>query len=96
MHDQQQPLIPEVSPQMAAEMLGVSRKTIYRMIHQGVLVARRLTATGRRGLHYRIPQDEVVAIRHDYRAGHPEAGPAMRTRGQADSRVELELIRLRG
>lgn len=89
----EQPLIPEITPLEAAVILAVSRKTIYRMIAAGSLSARRLT-DNRRGVQYRIPRDEVVALRHSYHKQANDNDAAPRLPFERGGLLELELIQL--
>lgn len=47
----------EVTPRQAAELLGVSRPYVMKLLHQGALAHRRV------GAHHRIPLEDVVGHR---------------------------------
>ncbi|MBX2798154.1 MAG: helix-turn-helix domain-containing protein [Myxococcales bacterium] len=47
----------EVTPRQAAELLGVSRPYVMKLLHQGTLAHRRV------GAHHRIPLEDVVGHR---------------------------------
>lgn len=54
----------ELSPQQAADVLGVSRKLINRMLDEGRLAFRHLPASR----HKKIPATEITRLLHDRRA----------------------------
>ena len=51
------PYLEEVTPRQAAELLGVSRPYVMKLLHQGALGHRRV------GAHHRIPLKQVIAHR---------------------------------
>lgn len=59
-------LPPEVSITEAADILNVSRKTVYKMISAGALRVRDAAPPGSRRARYRLLRDEVTERRTAY------------------------------
>jgi len=65
-HDQQFNLIEELNLSEAAAVLGIDRRTVKKLIEQGVLVARIVSPPTSKRLRYRIPTEEVISLRNSY------------------------------
>jgi excisionase family DNA binding protein len=64
----------EVTPREAAQMLGVSRQFVMRLIADGDLPSRRLPGSS----HHRVPVDGVVALMDRREATHGRLDQATR------------------
>ncbi len=70
----------DLTPREAAEMLGVSRQLVMRLIHDGDLASRRLPSS----THHRVPVESVLALirrREDARARLVAASRALDAAG---------------
>ena len=63
---QQFATIPELSLSETAEILGLDRRTVKKLIEQAVLPARIASPPQSKRPRYRIPTDEVMHLRNSY------------------------------
>jgi excisionase family DNA binding protein len=70
----------EVTPREAAQMLGVSRQFVMRLIADGDLPSRRLPGSS----HHRVPVEGVVALMERREAAHQRLDEATRGLDAAD------------
>lgn len=85
----------ELTISAAAAILGSSRGTVYRLVHQGVLRYRLVGLPGSRRPTFRVLADEVNQLRHHYErrtTGHLKPQPRKTTKQSTTQ--ELHYIRL--
>jgi hypothetical protein len=63
--------IPEVSVAEGADILKVNRRTILRLIHQGLLRYRSVALPTSLRPQYRIPLADIMELRNDYKVRAP-------------------------
>jgi excisionase family DNA binding protein len=61
------PIVDELSLAEAAKALDLDRRTVKKLIEQGVLRARLASPPGSLRPRYRLPAEEVIAYRNTYR-----------------------------
>ena len=90
-------LVPELNVAQAARILDVDRRTVKRLIAQGVLRARVSGLPTSKRPRYRIPETDVLGLRNTYdRAGDSETGQRWRKVTNRTSTNDLRHIQLDG
>ena len=94
-HNEQAGLERELTPREAADVLGVSRHTVYRLIRDGALEARSAGLPNSRRPNYRILEREVIELRTSFtRQKRSHQRPGSRKAQKLITTNSLKYIRL--
>jgi len=89
--DLQASVIPEWTVQEAASVLGVSRRTVLRLLERGLLRFRSTASPFSKRPRYRIPKIDVLDLRNDY-AVRATTPARQSSRAEAATRDDLQLL----
>ena len=94
-HTEQPAFERELTPGEAADLLGVSRHTVYRLIRNGALKVRSVGLPGSRRESYRVLEREVIEMRTTFtRQKHPNQRSKSRRVQKRTTTDSLKHIRL--